>query len=65
MTRFNNVNYHSNNGTVDIGTGLVWDDVYSTLDPLNVTVAGGRISGVGVAGFSLGGGEWDTGSHQE
>ena len=57
MTRFDEVVYHSNNGTVDIGTGLIWDVVYATLDPLNVTVAGGRVSGVGVGGFSLGGGK--------
>ena len=60
MTRFNGVAYHPYNGTVDIGTGLVWDDVYSKLDPLNVTVPGGRITGVGVAGFSLGGGKIST-----
>ena len=57
MTRFDEVVYHPNNGTVDIGTGIPWDNVYSTLDPLNVTVPGGRVTGVGVAGFSLGGGK--------
>jgi len=29
MYRFNEVIYHSNNNTVDIGMGLIWDDVYS------------------------------------
>ncbi|KAG9084980.1 hypothetical protein FS749_004777 [Ceratobasidium sp. UAMH 11750] len=43
-------------GTVDIGSGLVWDDVYSALEPHAVTVVGGRVSGVGVGGFTLGGG---------
>ncbi|KAG8737199.1 hypothetical protein FRC10_008464 [Ceratobasidium sp. 414] len=43
-------------GTVDIGSGLVWDDVYGVLEPYNVTVVGGRVSGVGVGGFTLGGG---------
>lgn len=57
MTRFNETVYHANNGTVDIGTGLPWDAVYSYLEQFNITVAGGRITGVGVAGFSLGGGE--------
>ena len=57
MTRFSGVVYHANNGTVDIGTGLTWDGVYGALDPLNVTVPGGRVTGVGVAGFSLGGGK--------
>ncbi|KAG6908218.1 hypothetical protein DXG01_005690 [Tephrocybe rancida] len=39
-----------------IGAGLVWDDVYTALEPHGVTVVGGRVSGVGVAGFMLGGG---------
>ncbi|QRV98416.1 FAD-binding domain protein [Ceratobasidium sp. AG-Ba] len=43
-------------GTVDIGSGLVWDDVYTALQPHNVAVVGGRVSGVGVGGFILGGG---------
>ncbi len=58
MTRFNQVTYHAETSTVDIGTGLVWDDVYSALEPYGVSVAGGRVTGVGVAGFTLGGGEW-------
>ena len=43
-------------GTVTIGTGLIWDDVYAALDPHNLTVVGGRESGIGVGGFVLGGG---------
>ncbi|KAG9119994.1 hypothetical protein FRC07_004700 [Ceratobasidium sp. 392] len=43
-------------GTVDIGSGLVWDDVYAALKPHNVNIVGGRVSGVGVGGFTLGGG---------
>lgn len=30
--------------------------MYKALEPYSITVAGGRIYGVGVAGFSLGGG---------
>ncbi|KAH7087282.1 FAD-binding domain-containing protein [Auriculariales sp. MPI-PUGE-AT-0066] len=44
------------NGVVTFGAGVIWDEVYAALDPLNVTVAGGRASGVGAAGFTLGGG---------
>ncbi|KAG9121112.1 hypothetical protein FRC07_003062 [Ceratobasidium sp. 392] len=43
-------------GTVDIGSGLIWDDVYAALEPYNVTVVGGRATGIGVGGFILGGG---------
>jgi FAD/FMN-containing dehydrogenase len=58
MSRFNNVTYSAASQTAAIGAGLVWDDVYAALEPFNVSVVGGRVSGVGVAGFTLGGGEW-------
>ncbi|EED78628.1 predicted protein [Postia placenta Mad-698-R] len=61
MTRFNTVNYDSDTETVAFGTGLVWDDVYKALDPYNVNVVGGRVSGIGVSGYTLGGGySWLT-----
>ena len=56
MSRFSNVDYDSNSQTVTYGTGLIWDDVYQALEPFGVNVVGGRVTGVGVAGFSLGGG---------
>ncbi|TFY75286.1 hypothetical protein EWM64_g8726 [Hericium alpestre] len=56
MSRFSEVIYNASTQTVEIGSGLIWDDVYAALEPYNVTVVGGRISGVGVAGFTLGGG---------
>ncbi|KAI0952944.1 hypothetical protein AcW1_007293 [Taiwanofungus camphoratus] len=56
MARFNEVNYNSKTGAVDIGPGLIWDDVYAALEPYGVNVVGGRVTGVGVAGFILGGG---------
>lgn len=39
-----------------IQPGSLWNQVYATLDPLGVTVAGGRAGSVGVAGFLMGGG---------
>ncbi|KAJ7494855.1 FAD dependent oxidoreductase [Mycena galericulata] len=61
MTRFSGVTYDAASSTATIGTGLIWDDVYTALAPLGVNVVGGRVSGVGVAGFSLGGGySWKT-----
>ncbi|KDQ56646.1 hypothetical protein JAAARDRAFT_194628 [Jaapia argillacea MUCL 33604] len=56
MYRFSEVTYNAETSTADIGTGLIWDDVYAVLNPLGVNVAGGRVTGVGVAGFTLGGG---------
>ncbi|KAJ7734444.1 FAD-binding domain-containing protein [Mycena metata] len=61
MKRFSSVTYDKKTQTADIGPGLVWDDVYAALEPHGVIVAGGRVSGVGVAGFTLGGGyNWLT-----
>ncbi|KAI0079336.1 FAD dependent oxidoreductase [Panus rudis PR-1116 ss-1] len=56
MSKFSEVNYNADAQTVDVGSGLVWDDVYSALEPHGVNVVGGRVTGVGVAGFTLGGG---------
>ncbi|RDB26962.1 hypothetical protein Hypma_005131 [Hypsizygus marmoreus] len=61
MSRFSGVTYDAASQTAVIGAGLVWDDVYAALEPHNVNVVGGRVSGVGVAGFTLGGGySWKT-----
>ena len=56
MARFNKVLYDPSDEAVNVGPGLVWDDVYRTLEPHQVNVIGGRLSGVGVAGLTLGGG---------
>ncbi|KAF9472666.1 FAD-binding domain-containing protein [Pholiota conissans] len=61
MYRFSEITYHAASNTADIGVGLICDDVYATLDPLGVTVLGGRVTGLGIAGFTLGGGySWKT-----
>ncbi|TCD60004.1 hypothetical protein EIP91_010922 [Steccherinum ochraceum] len=61
LTRFNQTTYNAHSQTADVGTGLIWDDVYASLEPHGVIVLGGRVSGVGVAGYSLGGGyAWQT-----
>ncbi|KAL0576117.1 hypothetical protein V5O48_005864 [Marasmius crinis-equi] len=56
MSRFSEVTYDASSQTAVVGSGLVWDDVYEALAPHNVNVVGGRVTGVGVAGFTLGGG---------
>jgi FAD/FMN-containing dehydrogenase len=55
MTRFKDIKVDSSGGTVEIGSGLSWDKVYSALEPYERTVVGARIPGVGVAGCALGG----------
>lgn len=56
LARFNQVVYNATASTATIGAGLLWDDVYAALEPHGVNVLGGRTSGVGVGGFTLGGG---------
>jgi hypothetical protein len=56
MYRFSDVVYNPGSQTADIGAGLIWDDVYAALESHGVNVVGGRVSGVGVAGLTLGGG---------
>ena len=57
LTRFNEVKYDASTETVEFGSGLVFNDVYNALAPFNRSVAGSRMSGIGVGGFLLGGGE--------
>jgi FAD/FMN-containing dehydrogenase len=61
MRRFHKITYHEKSQTVDIGAGLLWDDVYRALEPYNVIVADGKSRCIGVAGVILGGGYgWKT-----
>ncbi|KAF8250243.1 FAD-binding domain-containing protein [Wilcoxina mikolae CBS 423.85] len=39
-----------------VGAGLKWGEVYGELEKRNLTVVGGRLTSVGVAGLTLGGG---------
>jgi hypothetical protein len=57
MYRFSDIDYNEAEQTVTLGAGLIWDDVYAALEPHGVNVLGGRVTGLGVAGFTLGGGE--------
>ena len=57
LALFTQVNYNAETQTVDIGPGMIWDNVYPVLNPYGRTVAGASsCKGVGVAGFNLGGG---------
>lgn len=57
MTRFKQVTLSADKSAATIGVGNAWNDVYKALDPSKVSVLGGRVPGVGVAGFSFGGGQ--------
>jgi hypothetical protein len=54
---------NSGSQTVDTGAGLVWDNVYAALEPHGMNVVGGRPIGVGVTGFTLGGGWFEYSWH--
>jgi FAD/FMN-containing dehydrogenase len=56
MARFRDIVLNEEEGTVEIGAGLTWTEVYSYLVPKGLNVVGGRVDGVGVGGFTLGGG---------
>lgn len=56
LGRLNSVAVSSDRKTVSVGPGQTWYDVYKVLDPLGLSVVGGREAGVGVGGFLLGGG---------
>jgi hypothetical protein len=56
MARFKEIVVHQDAGTVEIGAGLSWMEVYSYLVPRGINVVGGRTGTVGVSGFLLGGG---------
>jgi FAD/FMN-containing dehydrogenase len=58
MARFNDTKVDSTSGTVEVGAGLTWGQVYAALEPTGVNVVGGRVSDVGVAGLTLGGGKY-------
>ncbi|KAG8165011.1 hypothetical protein KVR01_005286 [Diaporthe batatas] len=55
-SQLNEVVYDAASSTVRVGPGNKWDDVHKVLDPLGVTVVGGRIGNVGVGGYVLGAG---------
>ena len=57
MTRFNDIKVDTAAATVEVGAGVMWDQVYAVLGPYGVNVVGGRVPGIGVAGLTLGGGE--------
>ena len=52
MSNLTSVVYNEAAGTVYVGSGRTWDQVYAILEKDNVTVTGGRVPGVGKT-FSL------------
>ena len=56
MTRFNSIELNNATETVDVGSGVIWDQAYAALNSTGINIVGGRIPTVGVSGLTLGGG---------
>lgn len=55
LAAINQVTVNTARTVTSIGPGARWLDVYSTLDPLGLSVPGGRVATVGVGGLITGG----------
>lgn len=55
MRAMNSVSLSSDRNIAHVGTGAIWKDVYTALEPENLVVIGGRVSNIGVGGLTLGG----------
>ncbi|KAL9057835.1 MAG: hypothetical protein Q9162_002065 [Coniocarpon cinnabarinum] len=56
LSQLNFIHVSDDRGSTVVGPGARWIDLYEKLDPMGLTVAGGRASNVGVGGLTLGGG---------
>ncbi|KAF2119054.1 hypothetical protein BDV96DRAFT_487952 [Lophiotrema nucula] len=56
MRKLGSISVNLDSSVAHVGAGASWLDVYTYLDTLNVSVAGGRNGAVGVGGLLLGGG---------
>ena len=57
LAKFKDIVIHKNSGTVEIGAGLTWAEVYEYSVPKGINVVGGRCGTVGLSSLTLGGGD--------
>ena len=55
LVNLSQVNVSSDKTLTQVGAGNRWLDVYSKLDPQQLSVVGGRVADIGVGGLTLGG----------
>ena len=55
LRAMNYVNLSTDYTVASAGAGSSWDNIYQKLQPLNLTVVGGRVAGLGVGGLTTGG----------
>ena len=56
LTSMTNVSVSEDHRVTSAGPGCRWGNIYNKLDPMNLTVVGGRVFDVGIAGLTIGGG---------
>lgn len=54
--KLNKISLSANKEIASFQPGHTWNDIYTALEPEQVTVIGGRVASVGVGGLTLGGG---------
>jgi FAD/FMN-containing dehydrogenase len=55
LSALNSTTLSPDGAVASVGPGATWDRVYEELEKHELTVVGGRVSGVGVGGLVLGG----------
>ncbi len=55
LSNLNMIQVSNDNTLTQVGAGNRWIDVYMHLDPLQLSVVGGRVADIGVGGLTLGG----------
>jgi hypothetical protein len=55
MMRMDDIKLDDDKKVIRVGAGVVWQEVYEYLEPRGLSVLGGRIGDIGVAGLTLGG----------
>lgn len=56
LVNMNEITVWKDRTQTSIGPGNRWSDIYSKLDPLGLSVIGGRVSDIGIGGLTTGGG---------
>lgn len=56
LVKLNQITVSEDQTETAVGPGNTWYDVYSKLDPIGLSVIGGRVAAIGVGGLTLGGG---------
>lgn len=51
----NELTLNDQKSVISVGAGSIWRDVYAKLQPMNLTVLGARVAGLGVGGLLTGG----------